>query len=76
MSKTFEETFRQKAKDEIKNINSKPYNEKILSVKDLQLNTYKKEYNLFDKFKYDNKPYLPSYLIFPIPKPTVFRSYY
>ena len=70
---SFEETFRQKAKDEIKNINNKTYAEKMLVVKNIYNNCDLLKYKLFNKSYYYT---IPKYRIDPVPKPKVYRSYY
>ena len=70
---TFEKTFRQKAIDEIKDINKNTFAEKMLVVKKLYDNSDIEKYKLFNKSYYYS---IPKYRIDPVPKPTVYRSYY
>ena len=70
---TFEETFRQKAIDEIKEINNKTHDEKMLVVKKLYKNSDMDKYKLFNKSYYYT---IPKHRIDPVPKPKLYRSYY
>lgn len=73
MSTSFEETFRQKAKDEIEDINNMTYNEKMEIVKKIYNSCDLEKYKLFNKSYYYT---IPKYLIDPVPKPEVYKSSY
>ena len=73
MTTNYEETFRQKSKDEIKEINNKTHDEKMKIVKDIYDSCDLKKYKLFNKSYYYT---VPKYLKDPVPKPEVYKSTY